>query len=252
MLNLFAVALVDIGIAGFLAGAASLVKPLRMLGVHSRLMAVALIGSAVVLILAGMFMPAPLYSAPAAESDLDRAMPAWQFAEHHAISINASPERVYRAVKDTTAGDILFFRTLIWIRRLGRSGPESILNAPAQRPLLDVATSTTFATLADTPQEIVVGTVVVAPRGVHRARGPTPDELLVVQHRDGFAVAAMNFAVSDRGSGVCDLATQTRVFATDPRSKRAFGAYWRVIYPGSSLIRYMWLRAIKKRAEAAA
>jgi hypothetical protein len=30
----------------------------------------------------------------------------------------------------------------------------------------------------------------------------------------------------------------------------AFGAYWRVIYPGSSLIRYMWLRAIKKRAEA--
>jgi len=26
--------------------------------------------------------------------------------------------------------------------------------------------------------------------------------------------------------------------------------YWRVIYPGSALIRRMWLRAIKKRAEA--
>jgi len=30
-----------------------------------------------------------------------------------------------------------------------------------------------------------------------------------------------------------------------------FAAYWRVIYPGSALIRVMWLRAIKQRAEAA-
>ena len=155
-----------------------------MLGVHSRLMAIAVIGSAVVLILAGMFTPAPLHTVAAAESDLDRAMPSWQFDEHHAIRINASPERVYRAVKDTTAGEILFFGALVWIRRLGRSGPESILNAPAHRPLLDVATRTTFATLTDTQHEIVIGTVVVAPPGVRRARQPTPEELLLVQRRD--------------------------------------------------------------------
>jgi hypothetical protein len=250
MLNLFAVTLVDIGIAGILVGTVSIVRPLRVLGVHSRLMAIAVIGSAVVLILAGMFTPAPLHTVAAAESDLDRAMPSWQFDEHHAIRINASPERVYRAVKDTTAGEILFFGALVWIRRLNRSGPESILNAPAQRPLLDVATRTTFATLTDTQHEIVIGTVVVAPPGVRRARQPTPEELLLVQRRDGFAVATLNFAVSDRGGGVCDLTTTTRVFATDRLSKLAFGAYWRVIYPGSSLIRYMWLRAIKQRAEA--
>jgi hypothetical protein len=117
-------------------------------------------------------------------------------------------------------------------------------------PLLDVATRTTFATLTDTQHEIVIGTVVVAPPGVRRARQPTPEELLLVQRRDGFAVGTLNFAVSDRGGGVCDLTTTTRVFATGRRSKLAFGAYWRVIYPGSSLIRYMWLRAIKQRAEA--
>jgi hypothetical protein len=250
MLNLLAVALVDIGIAGILVGAASLVKPLRVLGVHSRLMAVALIGSAVVLILAGMLTPAPLQTVAAPESDLDRAMPSWQFDEQHTITVNASSERVYRAIKETTAADILFFQTLVWIRQFGRSGPESILNAPARRPLLDVATNTTFTTLADTPREIVVGTVVVAPQGLRRARRPTPDELLAVQHRDGFAVGTLNFALSDRGGGICELTTRTRVFATDRRSKLAFGAYWRVIYPGSSLIRYMWLRAIKKRAEA--
>jgi len=251
VLNLFAVALVDIGLVGILVGVVSIVKPMRVLGVHSRAVAVAVIASSILLIVAGMFTPAPLQHASATDSDLDRAMPAWQFDEHHAITINAPPERVYRAIKDTTAGDILFFRTLIWIRRLGRSGPESILNAPERRPLLDVATSTTFATLADTPREIVVGTVVVAPRGVRRARGPTPDELLVVQHRDGFAVATMNFAITPARDGACDVTTETRVLGTDARTARAFGAYWRVIYPGSSLIRYMWLRAIKTRAESA-
>jgi hypothetical protein len=47
------------------------------------------------------------------------------------------------------------------------------------------------------------------------------------------------------------LTTETRIYATDASSRRAFARYWRVIYPGSSLIRRMWLRAIKKRAEAA-
>ena len=124
------------------------------------------------------------------------------------------------------------------------------MNAPEQIPLLDVATRTTFATLADTPQEIVVGTAVVAPRRLRGARHPTPADLLAAQRLDGFALAAMNFVISPARDGVCEVTTETRVFATDARTRRAFGAYWRVIYPGSSLIRYMWLRAIKSRAEA--
>jgi hypothetical protein len=32
-------------------------------------------------------------------------------------------------------------------------------------------------------------------------------------------------------------------------ARRKFGLYWRMICAGSSLIRRMWLRAIKRRAE---
>ncbi len=45
------------------------------------------------------------------------------------------------------------------------------------------------------------------------------------------------------------LTTETRVFATDSRARRRFAVYWRVIYPGSALIRRSWLDAIKRRAE---
>jgi len=62
----------------------------------------------------------------------------------------------------------------------------------------------------------------------------------------------MNFVVEPQGPEWSLLRTETRVFATDPASRDEFASYWRVITPGSVLIRHMWLRAIKVRAEARA
>ncbi len=58
----------------------------------------------------------------------------------------------------------------------------------------------------------------------------------------------MSFLVEPNGAGSL-VTTETRVFATDDSARRRFAAYWRVIYPGSALIRRMWLRAIQRRAE---
>jgi hypothetical protein len=64
----------------------------------------------------------------------------------------------------------------------------------------------------------------------------------------GFALATMNFAVRPDGPGASLVSTETRVFANSPAARRRFAAYWRVIYPGSALIRRMWLRAIAVEA----
>ena len=61
----------------------------------------------------------------------------------------------------------------------------------------------------------------------------------------------MNFLVEPKDEGWCRVTTETRVFSTDDSARRAFAAYWRIIYPGSSFIRRMWLRAIRRRAERA-
>ncbi|MGB8597336.1 MAG: hypothetical protein WCD48_17690 [Candidatus Sulfotelmatobacter sp.] len=162
--------------------------------------------------------------------------------------MQAPAERVYRGVKLVTADDIFLFRTLAWIRRFGRSGPNSILNPPRDKPILDVATEASFLLLADRPnREIVVGTVVIAPHGWKLDERPTPEEFNVMQH-PGFALAAMNFLIQDAGPGTCAISTETRVYATDAKARWRFGAYWWLIYPGSALIRRMWLRAIGRRA----
>lgn len=180
---------------------------------------------------------------------LDRVAPSYQFNELHRTTVRATPGRAYRAIKDVTASEILFFRELTWLRRLGRRGPESILNVPQHRSILDVATRTTFITLADSPREIVVGTVVTSPPGA-RARPLSAEEFGALAARPGHALATMNFVVTPRADGLCDVSTETRVYATDEGARRRFAAYWRLINLGSALIRVMWLRAIKRRAEA--
>ncbi len=93
-----------------------------------------------------------------------------------------------------------------------------------------------------------MGTLVLAPAGTGLTPKPTAQWFKALD-APGFAKATMNFRLEDAGSQASVLTTETRVHATDAPTRRRFAAYWRVIYPGSSLIRRMWLRAIKLRAE---
>ena len=149
-------------------------------------------------------------------------------------------------MKRIRASEITFFKTLTWIRRGGRNLPESILNAGDSTPLLDVAARSGFIYLADDPpRELVVGTIVIAPRGARCASSP---DIFKTARPPGYALAAMNFLVEPAGPNESIVSTETRVFASDPQTRRRFARYWRLIYPGSALIRRMWLRAIRKRA----
>jgi hypothetical protein len=209
----------------------------------------ALLTLGLVMFVVGMSLPAPEEHVVRIKTRLDEFIPSWQFREVHSARIRATPARVYQAIREVRATEILFFRALTWLRRFGRPGPEGILNAPARRPLLEVATSTSFLALADDPnRELVVGTFVIAPVGMRRRERTTPEEFAALRS-PGFAKAALNFIIDDEGD-VCRVTTETRVYATDAATRRRFAVYWRVIYPGSSLIRWMWLRAIKLRAEA--
>jgi hypothetical protein len=205
------------------------------------------IGVAVFLI--GAKLPAKEQQVETPVTRLDEFVPAYQFGEFHSIRIKAPRESVYAALHEVTADEITFFRTLTWIRRLGRSGPESILNAPPNVPILALSLRTNFMKLAEEPnREIVLGSLVAAPKGTQLKKDPTPEDFKAL-HAPGFALAAINFRLDDARSGETLLTTETRVYATDASTRGRFAAYWRVIYPGSALIRGMWLRAIRNRAE---
>ena len=242
--------LIYAGAALTLAGLVSLVKPLRLLAIRSRRAAGLVLGFGLALVLFGAALPARLERSSEPRTRLDDFLPAYQFREFHSVRIHAPPQRVYEAVQSVTAGEIRFFRLLTWIRspRLTRARRENILAAPPEKPLLDVALHSGFLLLAREPdREIVFGTVLCRRIAV---ADPRPEDFLRLDG-PGYCKTAMNFRMREEPGGSVLLSTETRVFATDPPARRAFAVYWRVIAPGSALIRRSWLGAIKRRAEKA-
>jgi len=244
----FASAILYLGLITAFVGFASVVVPLRFLRIRTRGRGAIIFAIGVLIVVIAFMLPAPEQRVAKATTHLDEFLPRWQFSEHHEAHVAATPERVFEAIRAVRADEIALFRLLTWIRRGGKDLPENILNAGAERPLLDVATNSGFIYLADdAPREIVVGTVVVAPPGT---RGTLTPDVFRKQLPPGFALAGMNFLVMPDGKGGSIVTTETRVYANSDSARRRFAAYWRAIYPGSALIRRMWLRAIVSRARA--
>ena len=234
--------------SGVVVALFGLLNVARPWGVASRRAALVFVGGGVLLSAVGVLLPAPERRIANVRTKLDEFAPAYQFNEVHSMQVNASCAKTYEAMLQVTPEEIRFFRTLVWIRRFGRSRREGILNPTRQEPIMTVATRTSFLKLAEEPgHEFVVGTVVQRPDGFRVPRPPTA-EWFKFLNAPGLALATMNFEFEERGAG-CVVRTETRVNATSPDARRKFAAYWRVIYPGSALIRRMWLRAIEKRAE---
>jgi hypothetical protein len=241
--------LVYFGLTLLATGLVSLLWPLRFVGIRTRRMGVMLAAGGLLLFLLALALPLSENAVTTHRTRLDDWMPRWQIREQHVIPIAASPEKVFAAIRAVRADDIFLFRTLIAIRRCGQTGPESILNAPELKPILDVATQTTFVLLAEEPpRELVIGTVVAAPPQA-RASGRLTPELFQKKLQPGVALATMNFLITPDDHGGSSVSTETRIYANNRSSLRRFAIYWRIIHPGSDIIRRMWLRAVKQRAE---
>jgi len=233
-----------------LLGSLAMVRPLPGFGLASRAHGGVLLAiSALLLAMNAFIAPATSRSAAMATAAIDSVMPVYQFQEVHARSVRAPLAEVWSAINDVTAGEISLFQTFTAIRRFGRRGRESILNAPADEPILAVATRTGFQLLARTDNEVVVGTFVAGvPGSVPRSALADPASFARVS-APGLVKAALNFRVEAASASETRLTTETRVFAADARGLRQFTPYWRTIFPGSWLLRVTWLDAIARRAE---
>jgi hypothetical protein len=231
-------------------GLVSVLRPVKLLRIRSRKAAAIVFLAGAMLAWRALHAPVLASYVTAPASKLDEFAPIYQFSESVSIPVRATADRVYESLFLVTAAEVPLYRTFVWIRRGGKAGPLSVLNPPDNESLIRVAARTTFLTLADVPgREFVMGAVVMAPQGVRLAAAPTPASFRALT-APGFAKAVMSFTIEPQGPGLCLLKTETRVHATDASSRDTFARYWKVITPGSLLIRHMWLRAIKVRAEA--
>lgn len=186
-----------------------------------------------------------------ADVPLDEFLPAYDANEVHSIEIAAAADAVMAATRALTPREVPVLIALMAVRRLPAvvmRRRSSLLTRALDEPLLDRFTGGGFTVLAERPDELVLGAVGrfwTLDGGVRRV---TRDEFVTFDE-PGFAKAVVNLHVREAG-GRTVLTTETRVAATDEGARRTFRRYWRIVMPGSALIRRAWLRAIRKRAEA--
>lgn len=190
---------------------------------------------------------------------LDRFAPEYEFSERHETLIQAPLASVFRAIKEVTVAEIPMFHGLFTLRSLperltrrGRAGGESTTTTA---PLLQQMYQHGFVLLGEEPErELVFGTIQqfwkLRHNQVVEVNGP--DEFASFEDPQ-FGKAVMNFLLhaGANDAGGVRLTTETRIAVPNPEAQRKFALYWRMAMPGSALIRRMWLRAIKRRAERA-
>jgi hypothetical protein len=237
--------LVYSGIVLALCGLANLVIPLRFLGIRKRVVGAIILAGGVALAVAALLWPAPMYRVAQHKTVLDDVMPEYQFFERHSARIHARPEQVMQAVRQSTFGDMKSLATLLKIRAAALRIHDN--GAFQNKQVLDAFSASGYASGGNEHEVVMCGGA--------NMRAKRPLQLRTLEEfadygEQGAVKMAFNFKVDDAGDGWATVSTETRVLATDDLTRRGMGRYWRLIVPGSGLLRYQWLDGIKKRAES--
>lgn len=232
-----------------LASLLSLPKPPKWLGIRNRTVAGCLLVLGVAMTTTAVMWPAPVQRVSAFRHRIDDFVPVYQFVEYHEARTKAPLSRVVEASRRVSLSDMPAARFLMRLRDLA----DGRLDAPPfeARPLLDemIQPGTGFLVLdVSDPRELVYGMV---GRPWTEEMPPKVSSAAEFQAftTPGQVRVAFDIRIVDEGGGVVRVSTETRIVGNDDQVRRVFARYWRLIYPGSAIIRRVWLDAIVARAE---
>ena len=170
---------------------------------------------------------------------LESTVPRFQFRNHHARWIDASPDDVWAALTSVRLDDLAVTKPLVAIRYLGAS-------RPSDEPLFERGPLTML--VVDAPRYAVGGSIA-------RPWKLEPEHHSIATLEDfrdfeepGWAKYLTDFRLTPTGGGTL-LQTETRGRCTDAWAWRRFRIYWTAIRAGSDLVRRDMLRTVADRVE---
>lgn len=238
--------LVYVGIVLAICGLANLVLPFRFLGVQKRAVGALILASGMVLALTALSWPASTIRVAQPRSRLDDIMPQYQFFERHSKRVHARPEQLMQAVRQSTFGDLKSLATLLRIRAAALRLPDKSASFQNMR-VLDAFAMSGYVSDNGAHEIVMAGGANALEKRPLKPRSP---QEFAADQQPGTVKIAFNFTAEDVGGGWSIVSTETRIFASDDSTRRGMARYWRLIVPGSGLLRRQWLNGIKTRAES--
>ncbi|MBN1610049.1 MAG: hypothetical protein JW940_25710, partial [Polyangiaceae bacterium] len=227
----------------------SVVRPQRWLGIPTRARAAGVFLLGATAAPAAVLWPSGIHRSSGPKHRVDDFLPQYQFAQYHEARTRAPRSRVLEAVRQVSLADMPAAVVLLRLRALA----SGHLSAPPvdTTPLLEVTQSSGAGFLpldVSNGGELVLGMVGRPWVDEPPPRVRTAEQFLAFAS-PGHVRVAFDFRIVEEGDGVVRVSTETRILGNDPEARRVFARYWRLIYPGSAIIRRVWLDAIVARAE---
>jgi hypothetical protein len=185
-----------------------------------------------------------------ARSLLDQIMPVYDVGSRHTIAVAARPADVYQAARHADLGRPTLVRVLMGVRTLPALAARLVGGSARSRAGADryAVGGARFTLVAEAPgEEFVLGIMGRFWRPTGSLIRATPEQLRQPPP-PGTVQALWNFRVEPSGPGTT-LSTETRVRCADEATRRRFLLYWRVVKPGSGLIRRSILGHMRASAE---
>jgi hypothetical protein len=175
---------------------------------------------------------------------LDEVVPHPQYRMTHCRTVSASPAAVWDELCRVTMSALPLGHALEGARLLPARLAGRKHRPLAGRTFLDVTPIPVL--FSERPQVVISAGLSQAWRLLGGLTPPRLDAAALRAWSDpGWVKVAMEFRLEPTL-----LSTETRILATDPRSRRSFAAYWFLIRASSAAIRREVLRVVAHRAES--
>lgn len=243
-----------IGVILAFVGIVSLVYPLKFLFILNRGIAVSVLFGGILISVISLLSPVKKQSSPTSNQKIDELMPDYTFNEIHKVEVKASSEKAKQVLQTTGIKDIPAARLLMKIRGIADDDVDMSDRAANNIAGSDTISTPDFNFFVVSPDEWITVMILKSVIITNNSNQPEPPEIKSLEqfmafHDLGYVKVAVNFRFIPNGSGKTILTTETRNCGITPKDSRIFGYYWRIIYPGSAIIRRVWLNTIKNRAE---
>jgi hypothetical protein len=234
-------------------GLVSLIQPLIFLFVFNRMIAAFVLIGGILISAVSLLWPATMHHS-STDLEIDKLLPDYTSKEYHEVIVNASVEAAKQTLQSTGVSDIPVVHLLLKIR--GIADEKDMSNAAANnRACSDTFSTPDFNFFVVNPNELITVMILQASMITNGSKKiPAPPEITKLEqfsafNQPGYVKVAVNFRFVNRDNGQTLMSTETRNWPVTKKDARTFGIYWRIIYPGSAMIRRIWLDVINKKAQ---
>jgi hypothetical protein len=225
----------------------SLFHPLALLFIPNHITAIYVLCCAITMSVISLLVPPKQYHTKT-NLAIDTLLPVYSFNEYHEVIINASIDEVKHALQTTGVRDIPVILLLMKIRGISEYDKDMSDLVTNNQTMESSFKSPDFNFIVANPFELLTLMIMKA-----SAKTPPPAINTLQEFKafsePGYVKIAVNFLFKNLNNGQTLVSTETRNFPLSPADSRIFGRYWRIIYPGSAIIRRLWLNTIARKAE---